>query len=213
MLKLYGYWRSSADYRLRIALNIKKVEYERVIINIAPTVNAQTEAGFKALNPQMRVPVLETNKGALTQSMAILEWLEETYPQNPILPAEPFLRAQCRAFADTIACDVHPLNNLSVLKALRNDLDADEEQVKNWYADWILRGFAALEVSAKARQSTFLYGETPGLAEICLIPQIYNARRYGVDLSDFPSLVEIDEACYTRKAFELAHPKAQPDAI
>lgn len=212
MLKIHGYWRSSAAYRLRIALNLKNIPYEQVSVNIAPAASAQKEEIFKAINPQMRVPVLETDEGMLTQSMAILEWVEETYVEIPMLPADTFARAQCRAFADVIACDVHPLNNLSVLAALKQDLNADAAQVSHWYADWILRGFAALEASAIGRKNTFLYGDTPGLAEICLIPQMYNARRFNVDLSAFPRLVAIDAACMALDAFERAAPENQPDA-
>lgn len=212
MLKLYGYWRSSAAYRLRIALNIKYISYEQISVNIAPSDNAQKDAAFKAINPQMRVPVLETQQGYLSQSMAILEWLEETYPQHSIFPADVFQRASCRAFANIITCDIHPLNNLSVLAALKTDFAATQVQVNDWYSDWILRGFAALEVAAKARKDTFLYGETPGLAEICLIPQIYNARRYNIDLEAFPSLLAIDKACARLDAFIRAAPEAQPDA-
>ena len=212
MLKLYGYWRSSAAYRLRIAMNLKGICYEAVSVNIAPSAGAQKEAEFKAMNPQMRVPVLQTDEGVLTQSMAILEWLEETYPDVPMLPAHAFQRAECRAFADTIACDVHPLNNLSVLSALKTDFKASPEQVNHWYSDWILRGFAALEVSATKRASAFLYGDKPGLAEICLIPQIYNARRFEVDLSAFPELVAIATTCHALEAFQKAVPEAQPDA-
>jgi len=213
MLKLYGYWRSSAAYRLRIALNLKGVPYEPVSVNIAPAKSAQKEPDFKAINPQMRVPVLETSEGLLIQSMAILEWIEETYSDHPILPKDRYERAACRAFADVIACDVHPLNNLSVLTALKQDLGADKAQVSHWYADWILRGFEALEVSAQQRKQAFLYGDAPGLAEICLIPQIYNARRFNIDLTAFPALVEIDKACMILEAFEKAAPDNQPDAI
>jgi len=213
MLKLYGYWRSSAAYRVRIALHLKSVPFERVSINIAPSASAQREEGFKVLNPQMRVPVLETVDGILTQSMAIMEWLEETYPDVPILPKSAFQRAECRAFADTIACDVHPLNNLSVLSALKRDFGASPAQVSHWYGDWIQRGFAALESIAEKRDSRFLYGETPSLAEICLIPQIKNARRFEVDLAEFPELVAIDRACQQLEAFQKAAPEAQTDAV
>ena len=213
MLKLYGYWRSSAAYRLRIALNLKNIPYEHISVNIAPSASAQKLEPFATLNPQMRVPVLETPDGILTQSMAILEWLEECYTDVPMLPDDAFARAQCRAFADTVACDVHPLNNLSVLSALKADFAATPEQVSAWYADWILKGFAALETHAAAgRQSAFLCGDTPGLAEICLIPQVYNARRYNVDLSAFPALLAIDAACAELDAFQKAAPENQPDA-
>lgn len=212
MLKIHGYWRSSAAYRLRIALNLKNIPYEHISVNIAPAVSAQKEAAFKALNAQMRVPVLETDAGMLTQSMAILEWIEETYPEMPMLPGDAFERAKCRAFADVIACDVHPLNNLSVLTALKQDFAASQEQVSAWYADWILRGFAALEGQAAQRKTDFLYGGAPGLAEICLIPQVYNAERFKVDLSAFPALVEINTACMAIEAFDRAAPQNQPDA-
>ena len=165
MLKLYGYWRSSAAYRVRIALNLKSIRYEPVSVNIAPSTSAQKDEAFRALNPQMRVPVLETQSGLLSQSMAILDWLEETYPETPILPASSFERARCRAFADVIACDVHPLNNLSVLMILKQEFGADQTQINNWYADWILRGFEALEVVAAKREDRFLFGAQPGLAE------------------------------------------------
>lgn len=211
-LKLYGYWRSSAAYRLRIALHLKNITYEHVGVNIAPNASAQLTDAFKAINPQMRVPVLETPEGRLTQSMAILEWLEETYPEPSILPIGAFGRAQCRAFADIVACDIHPLNNLSVLSALKQDFGADKEAVARWYGDWILRGFEALEVMAARRDGAFLFGETPGMAEICLIPQVYNARRFDVSLEAFPNLVAVDEACQLLEPFRKAAPESQPDA-
>lgn len=213
MLKLYGYWRSSAAYRVRIALNLKGLDYEQVSVNIAPAASAQKEAGFAELNPQMRVPVLETDAGRLTQSMAILEWLEEMWPKPALLPGEPFERAACRAFADTVACDIHPLNNLSVLVALREDFGASPEAVSRWYGDWILRGFAALETMASERRGAFLFGGAPGLAEVCLVPQIYNAGRFEVDLSAFPRLLEINAACAEHSAFIAAAPDNQPDAV
>jgi len=137
MLKLHGYWRSSAAYRLRIALNVKALAYEQVSVNIAPAASQQKTTDFKAINPQQRVPVLETDEGMMVQSMAVLEWLEERYPETPILPKSLAARQLARALGDIIACDVHPLNNLSVLKALREDFGADQAAVSNWYADWI----------------------------------------------------------------------------
>lgn len=211
-LKLYGYWRSSAAYRLRIALHIKNIPYEHVGVNIAPNTSEQKTDAFKMLNPQMRVPVLETPEGMLTQSMAILEWIEETYPSPSILPEKAFDRAQCRAFADTVACDIHPLNNLSVLNALKQDFNADKEAVARWYADWIRRGFEALEVVASKRNGLFLFGEAPSIAEICLVPQVYNAHRFNVNLDAYPHLVAIDEACGSLEPFQKAAPGNQPDA-
>lgn len=212
MLKLFGYWRSSAAYRLRIAMNMKGLDYVQESVNIAPASSAQHTDSFKALNPQMRVPVLETPGGVLTQSMAILEWLDETYPEPSLLPSDLIERAKCRGFADTVACDIHPLNNLSVLIALKKDFGATDDQVNAWYGDWILRGFSALEVAASEHKNVFLFGDHPGLAEISLIPQIYNARRYNVDLSDFSNLLAIDQACQSLDAFRKAAPENQADA-
>lgn len=213
MLKLYGYWRSSAAYRVRIALHLKQIPFEQESVNLAPAIRAHQSNEFKAINPQMRVPALKTPDGILTQSMAILEWIEETYPENPLLPDTAMERAKCRALADIIACDVHPLNNPSVLGALKNDLGATESQRATWYADWIHRGFAALEVFAKERAGDFLCGDVPSLAEICLIPQMYNARRFNVDLTGFPNLVSIDVACLNLAPFQAAIPENQPDAV
>ncbi|MEO0883902.1 MAG: maleylacetoacetate isomerase [Pseudomonadota bacterium] len=212
-LKLYSYWRSSAAYRLRIALALKGLEYETVAVNIAPAASEQVTGEFRQINPQMRVPVLEAEGIRMAQSMAILEWIEETYPAPPLLPDNAVARQQVRAFADVIACDVHPLNNLSVLQALRQDLGADDAAVATWYADWIRRGFTALESVAIANaDNAFLFGSSPGLAEVCLIPQIYNARRFGLDLGPYPRLVAVDTACLALPAFQKAGPENQPDA-
>ena len=214
MLKLYGYWRSSAAYRVRIGLNLKNVAYEQESINLAPSVMAHRSEAYKALNPQMRVPALETPDGIVSQSMAILEWIEETYDSGaPLLPSAAIERARCRAFADVIACDVHPLNNPSVLNVLREEFCGESDQINAWYADWIQRGFAALEVLAEERSGDFLFGSGPTLAEICLIPQIYNARRFKVDLSEFPNLLQIDRICLELDGFQAATPENQPDAV
>lgn len=213
MIRLYDYWRSSAAYRVRIALNIKGVAYESLPVNIAPGSDEQLTDAYRAVNAQMRVPSLEVAGRRSGQSMAILEWLEETYPQPPILPSDPWARLQARSFADTIACDIHPLNNLSVLAALREDFGADEAAVTRWYQDWILRGFTALEQFAAAnRVGTFLFGETPSMAEIALVPQVANARRFKTDLSAFPTLVALDAACLELEPFRLASPEARKPA-
>ena len=213
LLKLYGYWRSSAAYRVRIALHLKELIFEQESINLAPHAKSHMSEAFKKLNPQMRVPVLQTPDGLITQSMAVLEWIEETQTGASLLPVNAYDRAKCRAYANLIASDVHPLNIPAVLQTLHEDFSATKEQQNIWYSNWIHRGFEALENFAREGQSPFFFGEMPTFAEICLVPQIYNARRYSVDLSGFPKLLEIDEACRALKAFDLAAPENQPDAV
>ena len=213
MIRLHDYWRSSAAYRVRIAPNLKGLSYEQVPVNIAPGADEQLSDAYRSVNPQMRVPTLEVDGVKTGQSMAILEWLEETYPDPAILPSDLESRLQARAFADTIACDIHPLNNLSVLATLRQDFGADDAAVTRWYHDWIRRGFQALEGFAAARTSgSFLFGDAPTIAEITLIPQVSNARRFEMDLSAFPALVEIDAACRELDAFRKASPEANRPA-
>ncbi len=212
MLKLYGYWRSSAAYRVRIALNLKNVAHDHVGVNIAPGANEQKDPKFAALNPQERVPIILAEGEILCQSMAILEWLEECYPESPILPQDIHQRSACRAFANVIACDIHPLNNLSVLTELEETFQATPSQISAWYADWIHRGFRSLERTAAGRSSDFLFGETPSLAEICLLPQMWNARRFEVELTEFPNLLAVEAVCQSIKAFQDARPEVQSDA-
>jgi len=207
-MKLYTYWRSSASYRLRIALNLKGVAASQIEISLHPDDKEHLGAAYAAKNPQRRVPAIETAGEVVGQSMAILEWLDETYPDPPLLPVDPLDRLKARAFADVVACDIHPLNNVSVLGWLRDKFDADKEGVGAWYAHWIQEGFATLEQVAAGRPDTFLFGASPGLAEICLVPQIYNARRFDVDLSAFPNLLEVDAACLKLNEFKNAAPEA-----
>lgn len=208
VIKLYDYWRSSACYRLRIAFNLKGLPFETEEVNLHPDVLAQNSDTYRSLNPQQRVPTVIIDGQVHTQSMAILDWLEETHPTPPLLPSDPHDRLRARAFADTVACDIHPLNNSSVLKYLREEFKAPPEAVSTWYSTWVTRGFEALEVHARNSTSGFLYGDQPGLAEICLIPQVYNARRFKLDLSAFPTLMEIDRTCNALPAFQAATPEA-----
>ena len=209
MIRLYDYWRSSAAFRVRIALNIKGVAYEQVPVNIAPGADEQKSDEYQAVNPQMRVPTLEVDDQRAGQSTASFEWLEETYPDPAILPSDPWERLKARSFANTIACDIHPLNNLAVLATLRGEFGADDAAVTRWYHDWIRRGFEALErFAADQGKGRFLFGDTPTIAEITLVPQIANARRFDMDLSAFPALLDLDAACMELDAFQKASPQA-----
>jgi len=208
VIKLYDYWRSSACYRLRIAFHLKGLAFESEEVSLHPDVLAQNSDGYKAINPQQRVPTVVIDGAVHTQSMAILDWLEETYPEPALLPAETHQRLRARAFADTVACDIHPLNNSSVLKYLKEEFSADQAAVGAWYATWVTRGFDALEVHAQKSATRFLFGDAPGLAEICLIPQMYNARRFDIDLTGYPKLLEVEANCLELAAFQKAVPEA-----
>ena len=207
---LHGYWRSGTSYRTRIALNLKGVAYEQVGIDLR--LGKQGNAGYRALNPQGLVPALEVGDAVLTQSPAILEWLEERHPDPPLLPCDPEARAAVRAMAAAIGCDIHPLNNLRVLKTLRHDFGADEDVVNAWAGRWIAEGFAALELMIERHGAGFAFGEAPTLADCYLVPQHYSAERFGVDLSRYPRLNAAVARANEVAAIAAAHPSLQPDA-
>lgn len=201
---LYDFWRSSAAYRVRIALNLKAVAYRSEAVNLAE--GAQGAGAYRAINPQGFVPALAIDGQLLTQSLAIIDYLDATRPEPRLLPADPLRRAATRARALTIAADIHPLNNLRVLKWLRAELGADETAVNRWYHHWVAEGFAALE--AGAPDEGLLGGHAPDLADVCLVPQMANARRFEVPLEAYPKLVRIDEALRAIPAFAAAAPEA-----
>lgn len=212
-MRLYDYYRSSAAYRVRIALNFKGVTPERVFVHLRK--GGQRADDFLDLNPQGLVPALALDGGqTLTQSLAIIEWLEETHPQPPLLPADAAGRARVRAVALSIACEIHPLNNLRVLQYLTGTLGASEAQKDGWYKYWIDTGFEALETQLAREKATgrFCHGDAPGLADVCLVPQLANARRFHVDLAPYPTLTRIEAACNALPAFVAAAPANQPDA-
>jgi maleylacetoacetate isomerase len=210
-MKLYTYHRSSAAYRVRIALNLKGISYSPQSINLLEAEQKGEE--YRANNPQGLVPALELDDGTvISQSTAILEWLEETSPDVPLLPQAPLARAAVRSLINHIACDIHPLNNLSILYYLRDSLAADQKQLDQWYSQWINRGFSAIELVAEKGSGHFCFTEQPGLADCYLIPQVFNALRFKVDISDYPAIMSIYRHCNTLEAFQLAHPDQQADA-
>ncbi len=212
MMTLYGYFRSSTAYRTRIAMNLKGLSYDNVTVNLAQDEQLETE--FKALNPQGLVPVLQADDLLLYQSPAILEWLEEVYPDPALLPKDAAGRMHVRAISAMIGCDMHPINNRRILQYLRNELSVDEEKVMAWCHRWMSEGLAALEkrLAADKTRGDFCYGDSLTLADCYLIPQVSSARRFKVDLSAYPNIVAVDTNCRTLKAFADADPMMQPDA-
>jgi maleylacetoacetate isomerase len=202
-LVLYDYWRSSASYRVRIALNLKEADHERVPVNLLD--GEQEDRAYRARNPQGLVPMLEADGERLTQSLAIVSWLDAHFPDPPLLPPEPGDRAHVLALALTIAADIHPLNNLRVLKRLAK-LGVAQEARDDWYRHWVGLGFDALEALAAPRAGRFLFGDAVTLADICLVPQIYNARRFELPLDPWPTLVRADAEAAALDAFAAAHP-------
>lgn len=213
-MRLYTFFRSSASYRVRIALNIKGLQYEQEPIHLRRGGGEQFAASYKVIHPQALVPALEDSGRILTQSLAIMEYLDERYPNPPLLPREPADRALARSMALVVACEIHPIQNLRVLVYLRHQLKHSEEETNAWARHWINLGLSALEqmVLAAPRRGKFCLGDTPTLADICLVPQLANARRFGCDLSPFPTLVAIESNCMSLPAFADAAPERQPDA-
>lgn len=207
---LYDYFRSSAAYRVRIALNLKGVDYEQRQVDLRA--GDQKSADYRALNPQGLVPMLEIDGHRLTQSLAIINYLDLRYANQPLIPAMAAERAHVVAMAMTIACDIHPLNNLRVLNYLKGELGHSQEEVDAWYAHWITEGLGPLEAMAKARAGDFLFGNAPTGADICLVPQLYNARRFNVPLDDYPTLLRADANAAKLEAFAKAHPDKQEAA-
>ena len=207
-IKLYSYWRSSAAYRVRIALNLKGLEHDIVPVSLAPGVSEQRGEAYRRKNPQMLVPFLEDGDLGIAQSMAILEYLEETYPDVPLLPRDEPLRSRVRAFCQIIACDIHPLNNLRVMNYVKDVFGADP--TGDWYSTWVRRGFEACE--AYAGNGPYVAGDSVTLADALHVPQMYNARRFNVPLNDFPKLVAIVDRCNELQAVRDAAPEVQVDA-
>ena len=208
-MKLYTYFRSSASFRVRIALNLKGLAYQPVFVHLAKGEHRQPQ--YAAVNAQALLPTLELDDGTrLTQSLAIMEWLDEARPQPALLPKDPLARARVRAIADLIACEIHPLNNLRVLQHLKRALGQSQEQIDTWYRYWIADGLQKLE--AELTSGKFCHGDSPTMADCCLVPQIFNAKRYNSDLALYPKTMRVFENCMKLDAFDRAQPSKQPDA-
>jgi maleylpyruvate isomerase len=213
-LKLYSYYRSSASYRVRIALNLKGLDFQYLPVHLVRDSGEQFAAAYLAMNAQALVPMLVDDDRTLTQSLAIIEYLEDICPEPPLLPKAPAHRAYVRQIALSIACEIHPLNNLRVLGYLSRQLGVTDSAKAEWKRHWVQLGFRAMEaqLSASPARGTFCFGELPTIADCCLVPQLFNARRLGVELGEFPTLCAIDAACQALPAFERAQPSRQPDA-
>jgi len=210
-VKLYTYFRSSAAFRVRIALNLKGLAYEPVFVHLAK--GEHRAAAYAKVNPQALLPTLELDDGTrLTQSLAIIEYLDEKHPQKPLLPKDAQERARVRSLSYLIASEIHPLNNLRVLQHLKRALNQSEDQVNAWYRHWIADGLAKLEAELASSKGRFCHGDTPTMADCCLVPQIFNAKRYQSDLAPYPNTMRVFETCMQLEAFDRAQPSKQPDA-
>ena len=212
LMKLYNFWRSGTSHRTRIALNLKGLSTEYVAVHLAK--EEHLKDAFKAINPQQLVPALDTGSEVLIQSPAIIEWLEEKYPTPALLPRDPQRRAQVRALAAIVGCDIHPINNRRILEYLRKTFGADEEAINAWCGTWISAGFDAYEalLAADTKRGRFSHGDAPSMADVYLIPQVESARRFKVDLSQWPLIMAVEKACMALEAFQKAAPSQQPDA-
>lgn len=211
---LHTYWRSSAAYRVRIGLELKGLAWQPRPVHLLRDGGQQRQAAYRTLNPQQLVPTLQHGGHTLTQSLAILEYLDECFPQVPLLPADAAGRARVRALAQLVACDIHPLNNLRVMQYLENGLQAPADARSQWTLHWMAEGLAALEalLASSPETGSFCHGDRPGLADACLLPQLYNAHRFGLDLTPYPAVCRIEAACLALPAFERARPEHQLDA-
>ena len=210
-MKLYTYFRSSAAFRVRIALNLKGLAYEPAFVHLAKGEHRKPE--YAEVNAQALVPTLVLDDGArLTQSLAIIEYLDEKYPQPPLIPSSPMAKARVRALSLLVSCEIHPLNNLRVLQYLKRSLGQNEEQVNAWYRHWVADGLQKFEAELKTGAGAFCHGDTPSMADCCLVPQIFNAKRFQCDLAPFPATMRAFDSCMKLEAFDRAQPSKQPDA-
>jgi maleylacetoacetate isomerase/maleylpyruvate isomerase len=211
-MNLYSYWRSTAAYRVRIALNLKQLPYDITNVDLVKNGGEQHSEAYQKLNPNQLVPTLVDGDVVLSQSSAIIEYLEESYPGSALLPKQAYLRAQIRAMAQTVACDIHPLNNLRVLQYLKKKLSAEQQQLDNWYQHWVQKGFAAIEKTLQSTSGNYCFDNDVTLADVFLVPQVYNANRFKVDINDFPLIQKINNNCLQLDAFHKASPEQQKDA-
>ncbi|MDF3834416.1 maleylacetoacetate isomerase [Cupriavidus basilensis] len=214
MLKLYSYFRSSASYRVRIALSLKGLPYEYLPVHLLRDGGQQLLPAYRAMNPDALVPTLVDDDQVLMQSVAMVEYLDETHPEPPLLPGSALDRAYIRAVALEVACEIHPLNNLRVLKYLKHTLGVAEEAKDAWYRHWVETGFESVNANLvrAGKAGRFCFGDTPTLADICLVPQVFNAQRFNIDVSRYPAIAKVFDSCMALPAFQQAEPKAQPDA-
>ena len=211
-MKLYSYWRSTAAYRVRIALNLKGIDYEYIPVNLVKDGGEQHQADYRDKNPQGLVPLLECDEGRIQQSMAIIRYLEQKFPSPTLYSEDNYLSAQIEAMAHSICCDIHPLNNLRVMQYLKAEMGQTQDEVMVWYKHWLKQGFDAIEIALNQQQSEFALTDYPSLADICMVAQVYNARRFNFAMDEYPNIVKIERRCLEIRAFKQASPENQIDA-